>query len=28
MIPHRLFDRLFGAQEEGWVNRKKSILMR
>ena len=26
MIPHRLFDRLFGAQEEGWVNRKKSIL--
>jgi hypothetical protein len=26
MIPHRLFDRLFGAQEEGWVNRKLSIL--
>jgi hypothetical protein len=26
MIPHRLFDRLFGVQEEGWVNRKKSIL--
>src|ERR1044071_5724436 len=26
MIPHRLFDRLFGAREEGWVNRKKSIL--
>jgi hypothetical protein len=26
MIPHRLFDRLFGAQEEGWVNRKRSIL--
>jgi hypothetical protein len=26
MIPHRLFDRLFGAQEEGWVSRKKSIL--
>jgi hypothetical protein len=26
MIPHRLFDRLFGAQEESWVNRKKSIL--
>ena len=26
MIPHQLFDRLFGAQEEGWVNRKKSIL--
>ncbi len=26
MIPHRLFDRLFGTQDEGWVNRKKSIL--
>jgi len=26
MIPHRLFDRLFGEREEGWVNRKKSIL--
>jgi hypothetical protein len=26
MIPHRFFDRLFGAQEEGWVNRKRSIL--
>src|SRR6266852_7648730 len=26
MIPHRLFDRLFGAQEEGWVNRKRSSL--
>jgi hypothetical protein len=26
MIPHRLFDRLFGVQEEGWVNRKRSIL--
>ncbi len=26
MIPHRLFDRLFGKQEEGWVNRKRSIL--
>jgi hypothetical protein len=26
MIPHRLFDRLFGAQEQGWVNRKRSIL--
>jgi hypothetical protein len=25
-IPHRLFDRLFGVQEEGWVNRKRSIL--
>ena len=26
MIPHRFFDRLFGAREEGWVNRKHSIL--
>ncbi|MES1261244.1 MAG: DUF1552 domain-containing protein [Acidobacteriota bacterium] len=26
MIPSRLFDRLFGAQEEGWVNRKRSVL--
>src|SRR6476620_7933633 len=26
MIPHRFFDRLFGAREEGWVNRKRSIL--
>src|SRR5262249_29809571 len=26
MIPHRLFDRLFGAREEGWVDRKRSIL--
>ena len=26
MIPHRLFDRLFGGREEGWVNREKSIL--
>ena len=26
MIPHRLFDRVFGAREEGWVNRKRSIL--
>jgi len=25
-IPHRLFDRLFGAKDEGWVNRKRSIL--
>jgi hypothetical protein len=25
-IPHRLFDRLFGANDEGWMNRKKSIL--
>ncbi len=26
MIPHRLFDRLFGGREQGWVNREKSIL--
>ncbi|HZO53237.1 MAG TPA: DUF1552 domain-containing protein [Bryobacteraceae bacterium] len=26
MIPYRLFDRLFGEREEGWVNRKRSIL--
>lgn len=26
MIPRNLFDRLFGAQDEGWINRKKSIL--
>ena len=26
MIPHKLFDRLFGRREEGWVNRKRSIL--
>jgi hypothetical protein len=25
-IPHRLFDRLFGARDLGWVNRKRSIL--
>jgi hypothetical protein len=25
-IPHRLFDRLFGAKDEGWVRRKRSIL--
>ena len=25
-IPHRLFDRLFGAKDEGWVNRQRSIL--
>ncbi|MCC6585826.1 MAG: DUF1552 domain-containing protein [Bryobacterales bacterium] len=25
-IPHRLFDRLFGAREEGWIRRKRSIL--
>jgi hypothetical protein len=26
MIPHNLFDRLFGVRDEGWVNRKKSVL--
>jgi hypothetical protein len=26
MIPHRLFDRLFGSKEEHWIQRKKSIL--
>ena len=26
MIPHRLFDRLFGSKEEHWIERKKSIL--
>src|SRR5277367_1338193 len=26
MIPARLFDRLFGQREEGWINRKRSIL--
>ena len=26
MIPHSLFDRLFGVRDESWVNRKKSIL--
>ena len=25
-IPHRLFDRLFGSRDEGWVNRSKSVL--
>jgi hypothetical protein len=25
-IPHRLFDRLFGARDQGWMNRKRSIL--
>ena len=25
-IPHRMFDRLFGAKDEGWINRKRSIL--
>ena len=26
MLPSKLFDTLFGAREEGWVNRKRSIL--
>ena len=26
VIPHNLFDRLFGSKDLGWVNRKKSIL--
>jgi hypothetical protein len=26
MIPHRLFDRLFGSKEAHWLNRQKSIL--
>jgi len=26
MIPAKFFDRLFGQREEGWVNRKRSIL--
>jgi len=26
MLPHKLFDRLFGQRELGWVNRKKSVL--
>ncbi|MBK9168738.1 MAG: DUF1552 domain-containing protein [Bryobacterales bacterium] len=26
LIPQNLFDRLFGAKDLGWVNRKKSIL--
>jgi hypothetical protein len=25
-IPHKLFDRLFGVHEDGWVSRKRSIL--
>jgi Protein of unknown function (DUF1552) len=25
-IPHRLFDRVFGARDEGWVKRKRSVL--
>jgi len=26
MIPHNLFDRLFGTKNESWVGRKKSVL--
>src|SRR6476646_9899905 len=26
MIPHNLFDRLFGVKDQSWVNRKKSVL--
>ncbi len=26
MIPHKLFDRIFGVKDQSWVNRKKSIL--
>ena len=26
MMPDRLFDRLFGRREEGWIDRKRSIL--
>src|SRR6185312_16329936 len=26
MLPNRLFDRLFGKLEDGWVNRKRSVL--
>ncbi|MGH9674337.1 MAG: DUF1552 domain-containing protein, partial [Bryobacteraceae bacterium] len=26
MLPHKLFDRLFGQRELGWMNRRKSVL--
>src|SRR6266545_4745245 len=26
MIPHNLFDRLFGVRDQAWVSRKKSVL--
>ncbi len=26
MLPHKLFDRLFGQREIGWIDRKKSVL--
>jgi len=25
-IPHRLFDRVFGARDQGWIERKRSVL--
>jgi hypothetical protein len=25
-LPHRLFDRLFGEKEDGWIDRQKSVL--
>lgn len=25
-IPHKLFDRLFGARDYGWINRRKSVI--
>jgi hypothetical protein len=28
MIPHRLFDRLFGGKDLSWISRKKSVLDR
>src|SRR5215211_1803776 len=28
MIPHRLFDRLFGGKDIGWISRKRSVLDR
>ncbi len=26
MLPHKLFERLFGAKDAGWISRKRSIL--
>src|ERR671919_2698489 len=26
MIPHNLFDRIFGTREQSWIDRKKSVL--
>ncbi len=28
MLPHRLFDRLFGAKDLGWIDRRRSVLDR